>query len=1238
MLGYLKEQVARMAYCKVRDEQGITSQNATANAGSGEIVKASWEKSELPDAVLSHVWNLADTEQRGALSTTEFIIAMHLLTSYKNKTLTALPQTIPAGLYEAASRRPGPVPTRTPAGPIPRQTSGPSAVRASAGPFTPPGTGTAEWLIRPREKVGYDNLFDKVDTAKLGYVSGDQAVVFFSESGLPSEVLAQIWDLANIRRQDQLNRDEFAVAMYLIRNQGRKPAVELSSELPANLIPPSLRGMLSNMPTGMASETRPLASAPVPAPAPAPAPALAPAPPKSNTDDLFGLDAFTSSPTSQVMQQTTGSSNPLARSSDLSPFGDGSSPRSPQHAPGPVGDTGFFKSFAPTSSFGQALATQSTGASVTSSTAPAPKQTSLMDDLLGDNDPEISKKFTKDTSDFANMQNEIGTLRTQMQAVQNKKAVAENELASSGGQKRELEVRLQQFRAQYEREVKSLKDLEEKLSVEKAEANQLAQKVALLQANIQDVQSKYRDVQSQLENSQREKETVQQRLRQMNEYINQNQPEIEKMQSELRHQKGLLTIHKKQAEKLEEEKGQLDKMKAELADLSKVEGAVRPNISREVTTGSAVSPSPSVASSTNPFMRRSPQASIDNTMSPSGFKRTMSQEGNKLDNIFSQAFSSPVTTAPAPSTSLRQEAFSNQSQSGPSIKSSEPDVPTPSTSPPLSSYQESPQLPAPPPSGRITSKDLPFGDKSRELESTTTSVRVETPLSRYDVSTPTNPISSSPQQPSIERAETSRSGISAGESLFDRSLNASSPVASASSEATKKSAEPIDMFQNLGPSREVQPNQNGGSASQIESPSATRTDPFSFPTQSKASTGSKGDIDAAFASIGKGQNRQALSGGDPVAKFNSEFPPISMKEEFPPIPKKEEFPPIKDLEADESESDSDGGGFADNFTKASPPANKTTHETARTQPSAINDLDSFFSKPSAGSTGGLDFGTPLSPVSKLEAIKSTTGSGSQGEALFGSKSSTSATGGVGSNSMFSTSPPETNRTSNQSDTFESAVSHQSSTNKEFSPTESTVPQIASNAPKFSSNFDDFSGFEDLADAKEVDERADEDLLFGSHHGDDHEFSPSFDSPSASASQLPKSSALPAHGNSSTAGSKAIFAAEDAFGDFDHNFSKSTSSQAQASVPTKPSTHDWDAIMKGIEVDDHEEHSILPEAPEPPRPNISRVETTEHDDPILKRLTSMGYPRPLALSALEKFDYDLDKVSSCPLFLVERCGS
>ena len=388
------------------------------------------------------------------MNVTEFIIAMHLLASYKARQLTALPQSIPAGLFEAASKRPGPPPTARPIAPRPgdastvaRQFSGSSAGRAPPGrQFTPP-VSSSDWVVGPREKASYDELFDKVDTTRGGYITGEQAVMFFSDSGLPSEVLAQIWDLANIRRIDQLNRDEFAVAMYLIRNQRGKPQSDLPTELPPNYIPPSMRGA-----------TKSTVAAPYPGTSqiPAPAPVQPQSPPKSNTEDLFGLDAFASSPPGPIEQYGTGSSSTRLPVND--PFeAKPASPTTSQNFSVPRGASSHFKSFAPQSAFGQSLTTQSTGASGTSSSTPNVKKSAVMDDLLGDNDPEISKKLTSDTAELANMSNQIGTLTTQMRAVQNKKNVTESELASTSTQKRDLELRLSQFRNQYEQEAKVLK-------------------------------------------------------------------------------------------------------------------------------------------------------------------------------------------------------------------------------------------------------------------------------------------------------------------------------------------------------------------------------------------------------------------------------------------------------------------------------------------------------------------------------------------------------------------------------------------------------------------------------------------------------------------------------------------------------------------------------------------------------------------------------------------------------------
>jgi epidermal growth factor receptor substrate 15 len=1250
------------------------------NSSAGDIARTSFELSGLPSEVLAAIWNLVDTEQRGSLNVTEFIIAMHLLASYKAKTLTALPPTIPPGLYEAASRRPGAVPAnlRSPTtrpgdlGPIPRQTSGSSAPRGiPARQFT--GPGSADWLIGPREKVSYDELFDKVDTLRQGYVSGEQAVLFFSDSGLPSEVLAAIWDLANIRRLDQLNRDEFAVAMYLIRNQRGKSQPDLPSELPPNLIPPSLRSNIQPQSTGLQFPGPPTGP-PVPAPL------------KSNADDLFGLDALTSSPPAapQVQKDLTGGSGPLSRSTDLDPFGSSSSPSSQQKFSARGPPTSFFKPFNPQSSFGHALASQDTGAS-TASGRSAAKQPSAADDLLGDNDPQESKKLTQDSGDLANMSNQMGMLRTQMQAVQTKKSVAENELASNSTQKRDMELRLQQFRNQYEQEVSALKGLEDRLAKERGEVAQLSQQISLVQSSFQDVQSRHREAATTLESTKRENAALKDRLRQMNEYIQQSQPEIERMQSELRREKGLVAIQKKQAEKLDEDKAHIDKSKSELEQFRRQESARPSSSSRDLPTSSAAS----TGSSTNPFMKRTPQASIDNTISPSGFSRTLSNESNKFENIFGTTFAtSPATVAP--NTSFR-DAFAHP---GSSVKSSEPDMPTPSTSPPQSSYQDSPhQVPIQSVSRQITSNDLPLSDKSRDNDSLATSVRVETPGSRYDFSTPTN-VASSPHEPTIQRTESSRSGPqSTGAAMFNRDVSTSSPVTSLKSEASRATSRPNDhsegFFSATQPKQSqpfsprgtaLEPAHTGASTAsdreirpEAPAPPPPRNDSFPAPPGQGPSNG-RGDFDSAFVSLAKSDPRvenTLKSPQDPIAKFDNKFPPI--ENEFPaefaavkPKPK-DEFPPIA-INDEDSGSDTDTQGFDDDFTKASP--QQKFGQKSQTQDRDFGQASQEFSNifhgapPAApdappGAFDEDDFSdafAPPPPQQKSEAAKQQSdktfgapSSGSAGHALFGGPSA--AKSPANPTSTFSTSPPETSR----SDTYQSAVSHQSDTDNDFSPIDAAVSQGSTSKP---SAFDDFdTGFDDLTDAKE-DDRENDDLFFGSNHTDEHDFLPSFDSPTASGSMPKPNQSLD---RSAASSGKLGFGSDLSFGDFDVAF-PSSKGPTSAPPPTdfvssksgnSGAPNSWDAMMKGVELDSsasaatpaapeaprsvptdkipkpsnsYDDHGpSFPEAPEPPKLGRAISQGTEHDDPILKKLTGMGYPRPLALAALEKFDYDIGKV-------------
>lgn len=170
--------------------------------------------------------NLADTQDRGALDATDFIIGMYLIQASMSGQLSFIPTSLPPGLYEQASGSGGVVSHITgggvpisPVSPgylhrsikgVQQQHTGPSALQAqTTGPKKAPvlpvrkptapmgsspfATTQQAWDVTPTEKATADRFFDTLDSQKLGYIEGAVAVPFMLQSNLPEEVLAQVW-------------------------------------------------------------------------------------------------------------------------------------------------------------------------------------------------------------------------------------------------------------------------------------------------------------------------------------------------------------------------------------------------------------------------------------------------------------------------------------------------------------------------------------------------------------------------------------------------------------------------------------------------------------------------------------------------------------------------------------------------------------------------------------------------------------------------------------------------------------------------------------------------------------------------------------------------------------------------------------------------------------------------------------------------------------------------------------
>ncbi|KJX97269.1 UBA/TS-N domain containing protein [Zymoseptoria brevis] len=1186
---------------KVQQYSGLFERSGAQNGQlDGATAKAIFERAGLPNEVLGRIWMLADREQRGALDQTEFIVAMHMLTSMKTRTMTALPTTLPPGLYEAAARRGGPPPARQPTMPtaIPRQISGSSAgaIPRTQSPLArsgqqPPQATSAPWLITPADKSKFDQFFNSIDTQRRGVLTGEQAVTFFSDSRLPEETLAQIWDLADINSEGQLNKDEFAVAMYLIRQQRAPNPIPLPAFLPPGLVPPSMRKQQQQTQSTAPAFDNAANSSNLP---------------KSAADDLFGLDE-PSSPTikqAPVLQpQTTG------MSASRDPFSGGSpaTPSSPQRFQAPQSTqaqpTGF-KPFQPTSAFGASLASQNTGGSFASNQAattrgaPPMPQSSGADDLLGDNDTSAAEsgKLTNETSELANMSNQIGNLRSQMEQTQAKKSASQAESTTMNTQKRDLEIRLQQFRGQYEQEVRAVKELEQQLAASRDSTKKLSQELAMLEGSYQDLQTQHQKVSQDLQTDQQENANLKQRISEINAEVTRLKPEIEKLKLDARQQRGMVSINKKQ---LATGEGERDRLQGEKADLER-EATEHAAQARSATfdypehSSNVVSPAASVMSANNPFFVK-PSQSGDLSRSGTPITAPQTSKGpnpSAFDAILgpSAAFapngqSSGTSTPPATSFVGRNISSSagphGMSDSMQSVSSRGEH--TPSATPPLPDVPKEAPLqaepPPPPEEQQFSASHLPVvGVKEAAPGSDTSSLGVLPPASRASgVETPREevPVSSEPTLATFKGEPTTESA-------------AHEAIPGAFPEAT-----PLE--------KELQP-----------------------------PTAAKDDFDSAFAGFGAGDKAAETRDieEDPFAPSTSRASTNGVASEFPEI---------KYLEPEDSDSDDDtDAGFGDDFaapaasTARAPVAAESVAPavaalppiTAQTSPPTYEDSD----KPSHGGTGEHTDENQFPPEF--------------GGLLPAREDPTSPTAHA-DGPAAETSAREVEKENEAPRTLHTPFS--SGTHAFPAP---PGQAITTSAQPHDPTFDDFDAFDDLSEAKEADKASDLDFTFSEPSGAD--FNPAFDSPAASMSTtIASAQATPSasrtlpeptsHGFSNfqpTASTTSVFA----------------SGGATSPVPAT-AQHDWDAIFSGLDsakpVDTSLPASdpwgasppgsssaatmIPPPAasssiPKPKGPDRGGALTpgTEHDDPILKRLTGMGYPRGEALDALEKYDYDINR--------------
>ncbi|XP_029904997.1 epidermal growth factor receptor substrate 15-like 1 isoform X3 [Myripristis murdjan] len=223
---------------------------------SGEKVKPVLINSKLPLDVLGKVWDLSDIDKDGHLDKDEFAVAMHLV--YRALEKEPVPALLPSSLIPPSKRKkslgsvPGTVPG-LPASPPPpkdslRSTPSHGSMNSlnSTGSLSPKhtlksGQHSVNWVVPVSDRSRYDDIFLKTDADLDGFVSGQEVKDIFMHSGLPQNILAHIWALADTRQIGKLTREQFALAMHFIQQKVSK-GIDPPQALTADMIPPSERG------------------------------------------------------------------------------------------------------------------------------------------------------------------------------------------------------------------------------------------------------------------------------------------------------------------------------------------------------------------------------------------------------------------------------------------------------------------------------------------------------------------------------------------------------------------------------------------------------------------------------------------------------------------------------------------------------------------------------------------------------------------------------------------------------------------------------------------------------------------------------------------------------------------------------------------------------------------------------------------------------------------------------------
>ncbi|EPY49206.1 UBA/EH/EF hand domain-containing protein Ucp8 [Schizosaccharomyces cryophilus OY26] len=192
------------------------------------IAKPLFLESGLSTSVLAQIWNLADSGHVGYLRVEQFIIAKHLIMLCKKYNLVHLPRSLPSYVIDSAKSDANSSTKLEPSNQSNAVFSSNQETKHGRNSSSIPSISSSAEAkslsldfvsksIHPEDRENFCVLFKKIDSENKGFITGEEAVPFFMASRLDPDELARIWELADKDDKGFIMKNEFVVAMQIIK-------------------------------------------------------------------------------------------------------------------------------------------------------------------------------------------------------------------------------------------------------------------------------------------------------------------------------------------------------------------------------------------------------------------------------------------------------------------------------------------------------------------------------------------------------------------------------------------------------------------------------------------------------------------------------------------------------------------------------------------------------------------------------------------------------------------------------------------------------------------------------------------------------------------------------------------------------------------------------------------------------------------------------------------------------------